>query len=275
MEEKRGMLIPSNSGEFRRKLQALPRDVFEELSSAHSLRSVAFKAKNELFDHTLQEIICDYRPDIYQKIAEDVALVFPNLKDRINVAIKYRNLRNAKVATIRSLISKSFRQRKFCQSIMVENLTLSPEDQLVNFRSLKPAKKKLLIDRTRSSREKMLVSGFNICQVLERFLFPKEIERIFDEYKIMNSAKNLKYINMRITRKIQKFPNYSSEELLLNLQKIFNDSGRFIFEDAEKDLPEHPIVLYSQCLYWIVYEGNAFAKTDVLKDVIAATSMLF
>ena len=51
--------------------------------------------------------------DDYQNAAETVCLKFQNLKDKLSMAFKHRNSRNAMVQTVRVAISDSLRSERY------------------------------------------------------------------------------------------------------------------------------------------------------------------
>ena len=139
-------------------------------------------------------------------MAEDIATIFPNLKDRLQLSMKYRDVRKAKVATIWDLVSKSFRQRKSANHDLVSTADQSPEQQLLNWDNLKQGKKKAFVRDTLEARRAYVSSGATIGQVLERYPFLKTVEGILCEQKAMIGKSNLKFVTMRLDRLAKKHP---------------------------------------------------------------------
>ena len=149
-------------------------------------------------------MICSANSKKYQSLAEDIATVFPNLKDQLTISVKYRDLRMAKVATIRELVSKSFRQRKCSNQTPAVPLTLKV--RLTNWEGLKDSDNKSLVKQTFDDRRHFIESGSTTSQVLERYPFLRTIQGIFLEQKNLQSKKDFKYLTMRLDRLSKKHP---------------------------------------------------------------------
>ena len=111
------------------------------------------------------------------------------------------------MATIKYLVAKSFRQRKY-NNEPVEPVSETPEEKLAKWESIKLAStKKTLIRLSLESRKSYIrTERPEISSVLQKYPFLKTLEGIHEEQKALMSKPNLKFINARIDRLLKKVP---------------------------------------------------------------------
>ena len=134
---------------------------------------------------------------------------------------------------------------------------------------------KKILKVTYEERHMLIRSSAPINEIFEKYKFLKTQNGLIDEFLLCTNKPNLKYIAMKLLRLTKKYPDRSLEYLLKELPTFLNDTGKFLYNDTENEIPSYPVIITDNCFYWIRFEDSQYCRTSSLKDSMISWAISF